>query len=222
MSEWKVRRVPPLQWELEVPGDKSISHRAVMLAALSNGPCVLKGFLASEDCLCTVAAMRALGVEIEAARAEHAHRARPQARLHRAQPAISIAATPAPPCACSPGSSPASPSAAGSIGDRLPLQAPDEARHRAAHRDGREAPRRGRERPPAAGHRGRAAPADPLLLARRQRAGEKRGAPRRPVCQRQDQRHRAHPEPRPHRAHARVLPRPPAADRSHRLDPRRR
>ena len=36
-----------------------------MLAALSNGPCVIKGFLPSEDCLCTVAAMRSLGIEIE-------------------------------------------------------------------------------------------------------------------------------------------------------------
>lgn len=65
MSEWKIRRAPVLQCELEVPGDKSISHRAVMLAAMSNGPCVIRGFLASEDCLCTVAAFRALGIEIE-------------------------------------------------------------------------------------------------------------------------------------------------------------
>lgn len=65
MTEWKIRRAPALQCELEVPGDKSISHRAVMLAAMSNGPCVIKGFLPSEDCLCTVSAMRALGIEIE-------------------------------------------------------------------------------------------------------------------------------------------------------------
>src|SRR5688572_16718818 len=65
MSEWKVRRAPALQTELTVPGDKSISHRAVMLAAMSNGPCVIRGFLASEDCLCTVAAMRALGIKID-------------------------------------------------------------------------------------------------------------------------------------------------------------
>lgn len=50
-----------------MPGDKSISHRAIMLAALSNGPCVIRGFLPSEDCLSTVAAMRALGIEIETA-----------------------------------------------------------------------------------------------------------------------------------------------------------
>jgi len=65
MSDWKVRRAPALQTELTVPGDKSISHRAVILASMSNGPCVVRGFLPSEDCLCTVAAMRALGIKIE-------------------------------------------------------------------------------------------------------------------------------------------------------------
>jgi len=66
MSDWKIRRAPTIRAEITVPGDKSISHRAVMLAAMSNGPCVIRGFLPSEDCLCTVAAMRALGIEIEA------------------------------------------------------------------------------------------------------------------------------------------------------------
>ena len=65
MPDWKIRRAPAIRTELEVPGDKSISHRAVILAALSNGPCVIKGFLPSEDCLCTVAAMRSLGIEID-------------------------------------------------------------------------------------------------------------------------------------------------------------
>ncbi len=65
MSDWKIRRAPALQTEITVPGDKSISHRAVMLASMTNGPCTIRGFLPSEDCLCTVAAMRALGVEIE-------------------------------------------------------------------------------------------------------------------------------------------------------------
>lgn len=65
MTEWKIKRTLPLQCELQVPGDKSISHRAVILASMSNGVCVLKGFLPSEDCLCTVAAMRALGVQID-------------------------------------------------------------------------------------------------------------------------------------------------------------
>ncbi len=65
MSDWKIRRAPAISAEITVPGDKSISHRAVMLAAMSNGPCVIRGFLPSEDCLSTVGAMRALGIEIE-------------------------------------------------------------------------------------------------------------------------------------------------------------
>src|SRR4051812_9405726 len=65
MSEIRVKRAPILRAEISVPGDKSITHRAILFASLSNGPCVLRGYLPSEDCLCTVEAMRALGVEIE-------------------------------------------------------------------------------------------------------------------------------------------------------------
>ena len=50
---------------MTVPGDKSISHRAVIIASLSNGVCVLRGFLPSDDCMRTVQAMRALGIKIE-------------------------------------------------------------------------------------------------------------------------------------------------------------
>ena len=55
----------PIAAEMTVPGDKSISHRAVMIAALSNGRCEISGFLPSADCLATIGAMRALGVKIE-------------------------------------------------------------------------------------------------------------------------------------------------------------
>jgi 3-phosphoshikimate 1-carboxyvinyltransferase len=51
--------------ELRVPGDKSISHRALMLGGIADGESVIEGFLASEDCLATLAALRALGVPIE-------------------------------------------------------------------------------------------------------------------------------------------------------------
>lgn len=64
-SQFKVKSVSPFTAELEVPGDKSISHRAVMFAGLSNGICEIEGFLPSEDCWCTVEAMRALGVQID-------------------------------------------------------------------------------------------------------------------------------------------------------------
>lgn len=66
MTHWRVHKAPLIHTEISVPGDKSISHRAVILSALSNGPCVIRGFLNSEDCLRTVAAMRQLGIEIEA------------------------------------------------------------------------------------------------------------------------------------------------------------
>src|ERR1051326_4888183 len=48
-----------------VPGDKSISHRAVILGALSNRVCTVENFLEGEDCLCTVEAFRAMGIKIE-------------------------------------------------------------------------------------------------------------------------------------------------------------
>lgn len=54
-----------LRGALGVPGDKSISHRALMLGGLAEGPTHIEGFLESEDCLATLAALRALGVHIE-------------------------------------------------------------------------------------------------------------------------------------------------------------
>jgi 3-phosphoshikimate 1-carboxyvinyltransferase len=50
---------------MAVPGDKSISHRALMLLGIAEGVSEVNGFLASEDCLATLSAMRALGVRIE-------------------------------------------------------------------------------------------------------------------------------------------------------------
>ena len=40
---------------IRVPGDKSISHRALMLGALAEGQTTIRGFLAGEDCLATMA-----------------------------------------------------------------------------------------------------------------------------------------------------------------------
>lgn len=50
---------------IAVPGDKSISHRALMLGAIAEGTTVVRGFLASEDCLATQAALEAMGVAIQ-------------------------------------------------------------------------------------------------------------------------------------------------------------
>jgi 3-phosphoshikimate 1-carboxyvinyltransferase len=63
--ELRVKRAPHIDTEITVPGDKSISHRAAIIAALSNGTCRLNGFLMGDDCLRTVNALRALGVRID-------------------------------------------------------------------------------------------------------------------------------------------------------------
>lgn len=73
MAELRVRHVNDFTAELTVPGDKSISHRALMFSALSNGPCEITGFLASEDCLATRAALAAMGVEIESLGSDGTH-----------------------------------------------------------------------------------------------------------------------------------------------------
>ncbi|HZE58902.1 MAG TPA: 3-phosphoshikimate 1-carboxyvinyltransferase [Chthoniobacterales bacterium] len=63
--EFRIKRAPRIESEITVPGDKSISHRAVIIGSLTNGACVLRGFLPSDDCLRTVQAMRSLGIKIE-------------------------------------------------------------------------------------------------------------------------------------------------------------
>ena len=64
MPDWKIEKAPTIHAELTVPGDKSISHRAIMLAALSNGRGEVTGFLPGEDCLSTMKAFQQLGIEI--------------------------------------------------------------------------------------------------------------------------------------------------------------
>lgn len=54
-----------LRGEVEVPGDKSISHRAVMLGSLAKGKTKISHFLDGEDCLRTIDAFRSMGVSIE-------------------------------------------------------------------------------------------------------------------------------------------------------------
>ncbi len=56
-----------LQGEAKVPGDKSISHRAVMLSAIAEGTSEVQGFLEGEDTLATMLAMQRMGVRIERA-----------------------------------------------------------------------------------------------------------------------------------------------------------
>ncbi len=61
MSELRITAIAKLHAEFSVPGDKSMSHRAAILGGLSKGTCLIRNFLPSEDCLCTLNAMRTLG-----------------------------------------------------------------------------------------------------------------------------------------------------------------
>jgi len=59
------RRGSPLQGRIRVPGDKSISHRALILAAMTVGETTISGLLEGEDVIHTANAMRALGARVE-------------------------------------------------------------------------------------------------------------------------------------------------------------
>lgn len=61
----KFQKISRLQGEITVPGDKSISHRAVMFGALAKGKTEITGFLRGADCLSTISCFRQLGISIE-------------------------------------------------------------------------------------------------------------------------------------------------------------
>jgi 3-phosphoshikimate 1-carboxyvinyltransferase len=65
IRRYLVRPARAVHGILTVPGDKSISHRALMLGGIADGRTDISGFLASEDCLATLSALEALGVRIE-------------------------------------------------------------------------------------------------------------------------------------------------------------
>lgn len=65
MAEIVTEPIRTLKGEIELPGDKSISHRAVMIGSIASGPTLIKNFLAGEDVLRTIEAFRAMGIEIK-------------------------------------------------------------------------------------------------------------------------------------------------------------
>lgn len=67
MTTLRVRGGRPLHGTVRVPGDKSISHRALMLGALAEGVTRVRGWLAGGDTLATLGVVRALGVDVERA-----------------------------------------------------------------------------------------------------------------------------------------------------------
>ena len=61
----KFRKVSSLRGEISVPGDKSISHRAIMLGSLAQGTTEVTNFLQGADCLSTISCFRKMGVAID-------------------------------------------------------------------------------------------------------------------------------------------------------------
>lgn len=60
----KLKYTAPLRGELNVPGDKSISHRSIMFGALAQGRTEISHFLTGADCLSTISCFRQMGIEI--------------------------------------------------------------------------------------------------------------------------------------------------------------
>ena len=65
MSEFVVEPCAGIAGRVRVPGDKSISHRALMLGAIASGTTQVDGFLEGEDCLATLRAVASLGVNVQ-------------------------------------------------------------------------------------------------------------------------------------------------------------
>ena len=61
----KVNKVKSIRGEISIPGDKSISHRSIMLGALAKGTTRVQHFLQSADCLSTISCFKAMGIDIE-------------------------------------------------------------------------------------------------------------------------------------------------------------
>jgi len=66
MDKLKILPAQKLSGEIKVPGDKSISHRAVMLGALAEGETIVNNFLNSADCRATAECFRQMGIELTA------------------------------------------------------------------------------------------------------------------------------------------------------------
>ena len=61
----KLKKVNKVEGEIEVPADKSITHRAVMLSSLADGNSVIKNYLSSDDCVRTIEAFKQMGADIK-------------------------------------------------------------------------------------------------------------------------------------------------------------
>lgn len=61
----KIQKAKYIVGEVVPPADKSITHRAIMISAMSEGECVIENYLNAEDCMRTVSAVQNLGIRVE-------------------------------------------------------------------------------------------------------------------------------------------------------------
>src|ERR1051325_12245596 len=70
-TKFSASKTPPpprhIRGRLQLPGDKSISHRAALIAALASGSSEIRNFSTARDCASTVACLRELGISVEQA-----------------------------------------------------------------------------------------------------------------------------------------------------------
>ena len=67
MNIYNIKPISKLQGTITLPGDKSISHRAVMVGSIAQGSTRIRNFANSQDCLRTAEAFRHMGIDITAA-----------------------------------------------------------------------------------------------------------------------------------------------------------
>src|SRR3989338_1696027 len=65
MTNVTITKIPPINKDIFLPPDKSISHRAIMLSSIAEGETLVKNFLEAEDCLCTLEAFKEMGVSVK-------------------------------------------------------------------------------------------------------------------------------------------------------------
>ncbi len=65
MTKASIKKIPSVKKEITLPGDKSISHRAIMIASIAEGSTSIKNFLTADDCLHTLSAFEKMGVAIK-------------------------------------------------------------------------------------------------------------------------------------------------------------
>ncbi len=64
MTSVNISRILPVKNQITPPADKSVSHRAIMLASIAEGKTTVKNFLNAEDCMCTLRAFESMGVSV--------------------------------------------------------------------------------------------------------------------------------------------------------------